>query len=91
MKIKLTALKMSGGAFARGYSRKRVPLEGWKLVWRGRGGRVRRVGFARSRIGLCVGRISVRVRRDGGGNRKGGQGENRDEFELHDCLIQVCL
>ena len=94
MKIKLTALKMSGGAFARGYSRKRVTLEGWKLVWRGRGGRVRRVrriGFACSRIGLCVGRISVGVHRDGGGNRKGGQGENRDEFELHDCLIQVCL
>ena len=35
MKIKFTALKMSGGAFARGYSRKRVPLEGRELVWRG--------------------------------------------------------
>jgi len=80
----LAALKMSGGAFARGYSWKRVPLEGRKLAGRGRVGRVRRVG-------LCVGRISVRVNRDGGGNRKGGQGENRDEFELHNCLIQVCL
>ena len=47
MKIKLTALKMSVGAFARKDSR--VPLEGRERV----------------------------------GSRKGGQGESRDEFELH--------
>ena len=102
--MKLTASKMSRAALATADSGKRSPREGrgdsalvgCTFVGVGRVG-VRRVGVGRVGVGrvgcamIGAGRVGVSVSTGKGtGSCKSGEGESRDDLELHVVVFFCC-